>query len=129
MSFRHSVLEKEEGDIIFSAVDDMGKEEVFKAPPFDEKAYVEKELFEGKRTIFMIAYCVWIALLSSLLGVIDNRYGIVLGFLGFFGIRPFLLFVGRLDMTRMKPKDWFVTLLFYVFGWLWIWLLLMQFIR
>jgi hypothetical protein len=111
----------------------MAKEDyAFKAPPFDEKAYMQKELFEGKRTLWMISYCVWMALLTSMIGLIPvngNKIGIILGALGILGVRPFLLFVGKLDMTRMKPKDWLVTILFYVFGWMWLWLLFMQFIK
>ncbi len=110
----------------------MTKDETLKVPPFNEKAYVEKELFEGKRTLFMIAYCACVAILSAALGTIpDNgtKFGIVLGALGVLGVRPFLLYIAKLNIAKMKPKDWIVTVLFYVFGWLWLWLLLMQFIK
>lgn len=112
----------------------MAREEAaFKAPPFNEKAYVEKEIFEGKRTLFMISYCVCMATITSVMGALlgsnGNKIGIIIGALGVLGIRPFLMFIGKLDMTRMKPKDWIVTILFYAFGWMWLWLLFMQFIK
>lgn len=110
----------------------MAKDDAFKVPPFDEKVYIEKELFEGKRTMFMIAYCTSAAVLSAaiwLASAKDPRPGILFGAIGVLGIRPFLVYVGKLDIKKMKPKDWAVTVLFYVFGWLWLWLLLMEIMK
>lgn len=101
----------------------------FKAPKFDEVAFMKKEMEGAKAALVTIGYALVLGLLSYVLTVLFPGWGAPLaafiGFLALYGLR-YLYPIMRLDTAKFERRTWLGNGAIFLFAWLAFWVLLLN---